>query len=140
MGRKKGYIVVILLVSLGLCSNGVLGEETIDPAFSSSIHTSSSVSNVENAAIESSLRSSLIGEDGSVPGVVKYTFSMSAANKSAPGGAVGSARTEFVVTSLEGRNSETNASSERVWRDRTEVTGTIVNLLKNFDYTSGIRI
>lgn len=139
MVRRKGCVIIVLLVSFGLFSTISPGEETY-PAYSSSVHTSSSVSNIENAAIESSLRSSLVGDDGSIPGAVHYTFSISAANKSASGGAIGSARTEFVVSSLEGRDTNLNASSERIWRDQTAVTGTIMNLLKNFDYTSGIRI
>lgn len=139
MTRLSRGLVWILLISLGSVCSWSLAEEAVSPAFDTSVHASSSITNMQSAALESSLRTSLIGADGSFP-EVKYTFSLSSVNKSAPGGAIGSARTEFVVTSLEGRNTYLNTSSERIWRDRTEVTGTITNFLKNFDYTSGIRI
>lgn len=110
------------------------------PAFDSTVSASSSVSNMQEVAYESKLRSSLVGEDGSVPGEVHYSVSISGINGSASGGAIGTARTNFVVSSLEGRDTLLNTSSERVWRDSTEVSGTIHNFRKNFDYLSGIRI
>ena len=109
------------------------------PAFDNTVSVSSSVSNMQSVAYESKLRSSLVGQAGS-PGEVHYSVSISGVNGSAEGGAVGTARTRFVVASLEGRDTLLNASSEREWRDSTEVTGTIVNFRKTFDYGSGIRL
>lgn len=94
---------------------------------------------MDNLALESSLKSGLISADGSAPGEIHYTFSVSSANKSEPG-AMGLVNTRFAVSSLEGRDTMANASSKREWRDNTEVVGTIVNFLKQFDYASGIRV
>ena len=110
------------------------------PAFDNSVSIHSSVSNMQNLALESKLRSTVVGEDGSVPGEVHYMFSVSGANKSEPGGAQGIVKTDFVVSSLEGWDIQPNVSSQSTWRDSTEVAGTIVNFLKNFDYESGIRV
>jgi len=138
--RYTAWIIIALLVSTTCLSlYGVAGDTTI-PVFGDTVRASSSVSNMRDVAIESSLRSALVGADGSVPGEVHYSFSVSALNKSEQSSASGIVRTEFFVSSLEGRGADGNISSERIWRDETEVSGTIVNFWKNFDYASGIRI
>ena len=131
-------IGLLMLIS-GIFIPGVVGETTI-PGFENSVSASSSVSNMHQVALSSSLRSSLIGADESVPGEVHYSVSISGINGSAYGGAVGTAKTEFIVSSLEGRDTLLNGSAERVWRDSTEIYGTIVNFRKNFDYASGIQV
>jgi hypothetical protein len=138
---RRDYYQFWLALSFLICIfiSGVSGEIMV-PAFDNSVSIHSSVSNMQNLALESSLRSALVGADESVPGVVHYTFSASGANKSEGGGAVGNLKTSFFVSSLEGRDKELNESSIREWRDSTEVTGTIVNFLKNFDYASGIQV
>jgi hypothetical protein len=113
--------------------------ETVSPAFDNSVKTYSSVSNMRDVALESSLKSAFIRADGSGPGEVHYSFSISAVNKSAEG-AVGIARTEFAISTWEGRDLDTNVSSTREWKDKTQVSGTIVNFRKNFDYASGLYI
>ena len=118
---------------------GIVGEMTI-PGFDNSVSASSSVSNMHQVALSSKLRSSLTGADESIPGEVHYSVSISGINGSAYGGAVGTAKTEFIVSTLEGRDTLLNESSERVWRDSTEISGTIVNFRKNFDYASGIQV
>lgn len=130
-----GPVILIMCIFI----TGVAGDTNI-PVFDNSVSTSSSVANMQEVALESSLRSSLVSEDGSIPAEVHYSFSISGMNGSAYGGAVGSVKTEFIASSLEGRDSLLNASSERVWRDTAEVSGTIVNFRKNFDYASGIRV
>lgn len=138
--RQDNYPFWLALSSLICISiSGVFAETTI-PAFGDSVNLHSSVSNMQNLALESSLRSSMVGADGSVPAEVHYSFSVSGANKSEPGGAIGIVKTNFVVSSLEGWDTHPNVSSKRVWRDSTEVTGTIVNFLKHFDYASGIQV
>ena len=129
------------LLSSLLCLSivGVTGDTTI-PAFDDSVSIHSTVANMQNLALESKLQTALVGADGSVPGETHYSFSVSGANKSGYGGAIGIVKSDFVVSSLEGWDTSPNASSKRVWRDNTEVVGTIVNFLKNFDYASGIRV
>lgn len=136
MQWKYGIFIFMLLAGIGT----VTAVENTSPAFDTTVSASSSVSNVQAMAYESKLSSSLIGKDGSSPAQVHYSVSISGVNGSAYGGAVGSARTDFRVSSLEGRDSLMNASSEREWRDSTEVTGIIVNFRKNFDYLSGLRL
>lgn len=141
MLRIGRYVIWLVLISLiGIDMSCTTGSPATYPAFDTSVIASSSVSNMQNVALESHLRSALIGSDETVPGEVKYSVSISGANRSDDQGAVGTAKTRFVVSSLEGRDSDLNESSERVWRDQTQVTGTIVNLMKNFEYTSGIRL
>ncbi len=132
------YVTIIFMLLAG--TGVVAGAENISPAFDTTISASSSVSNIQAMAYESRLSSSLVGGDGSSPAEVHYSVSISGVNGSAYGGAVGSARTNFRVSSLEGRDTQLNASSEREWRDSTEVTGIIVNFRKNFDYLSGLRL
>ena len=110
------------------------------PAFESVVRASSSVSNMQEVALESSLRSSLVSADGSGPGEVHYMVSISGINGSAAGGAVGSAKTALAVSILEGRDTLLNHSAAHEWKDTTEVHGTIANLRKTFDYSSGIRL
>lgn len=137
--RRNVWPIWMAIILVGIFTTGGAGSSTV-PAFDNSVSISSSVVNMQTGALESSLRSSLVGVDGSAPGVVHYSFSISGVNGSAYGGAVGTAKTEFVISSLEGRDTLLNISSERTWKDSTEVTGTIVNFRKNFDYTSGIRL
>ncbi|MFH0966668.1 MAG: hypothetical protein V1862_03160 [Methanobacteriota archaeon] len=138
--RYDNYLLWLALSSL-ICifTSGAIADTTI-PAYDDSVSVSSSVSNMQNLALESSLHSALVGADGLVPAEVHYSFSVSAANKSESAGAIGIVKTNFVGSSLEGRDTELNASSKHEWKDSTEVTGTIVNFLKNFDYGSGIRV
>lgn len=142
---KKIQIVSFVLCTLILITiTGVWGEsmiagETIIPASGDSVRASSSVANMQNVALESSVKASMVGEGGA-PAALKYSFSLGAANKTSMAGAVGMARTEFSVITYEGRNLLLNESSHMEWKDKTEVTGTIINLRKNFDYASGIRL
>ncbi|HWQ65325.1 MAG TPA: hypothetical protein VN372_00465 [Methanospirillum sp.] len=117
----------------------MIAGETIIPASGDSVRASSSVANMQNVALESSVKASMVGEGGA-PAALKYSFSLGAANKTSMAGAVGMARTEFSVITYEGRNLLLNESSHMEWKDKTEVTGTIINLRKNFDYASGIRL
>ncbi|PKL59813.1 MAG: hypothetical protein CVV33_05915 [Methanomicrobiales archaeon HGW-Methanomicrobiales-4] len=139
MGKDKYPFWLALSSLICISISGVAAEVTI-PAFSDSVGVHSSVSNMQNLALESSLHSALVGSDGSMPAEVHYSFSVSGANKSESGGAIGIVKTNFVVSSLEGWDIHPNVSSKHEWRDSTEVTGTIVNFLKNFDYASGIRV
>ena len=138
--RISTYIIGLVLFSLIGTDMACIGDQITAPAFETSVKASSSVSNMQNVGLESHLRSALVGSDASDPGVVKYSVSITGANRSDSQGAIGIVKTKFVVTSLEGRDTDLNSSSERVWKDRTDVTGTIMNLMKNFEYASGIRI
>jgi len=95
---------------------------------------------MQNVGYESHLGSTVVGSDETVPAAVKYSVSITGANRTDDQGAVGIVKTRFIVSSLEGRDMDLNVSSERVWRDNTEIVGTITNFMKNFDYKSGIRI
>jgi hypothetical protein len=132
------WLALSSLLCMLFCHSIVTADKMIDSAFDSSVQASYSVANMENLSYASSVRSTLIGADGSVPGEVHYSFSIKGTNSSA--GALGFARSEFLVSSLEGRDTGSNLSSERFWKDVTEVSGTIVNFRKNFDYTSGLRL
>ena len=138
LGRFEFWLILIPLVSFAI--PGAIGSTQVIPPFDTSVTASSSVANMQNVAYETHLGSTVVGADEDVPAAVKYSVSITGANRTDGKGAVGIARTHFVITSLEGRGTELNASSERVWRDTTEVTGTIMNLMKNFDYKSGIRL
>ncbi|MDD1728443.1 MAG: hypothetical protein LUQ50_05165 [Methanospirillum sp.] len=138
LGRFGFWLILIPLVSFSI--PGAIGSTQVIPPFDTSVTASSSVANMQNVAYETHLGSTVVGVDEDVPAAVKYSVSITGANRTDGKGAVGIARTHFAITSLEGRGTELNASSERVWRDTTEVTGTIMNLMKNFDYKSGIRL
>jgi len=125
---------------LSACVSCSLGESVLIPPFDTSVIASSSVANIQNVAYESHLRSTLVGEDENIPAMVKYSVSITGANRTDGQGAEGIAKTRFVVSVLEGRVSDLNSSSEHVWRDNTEVAGIIRNLMKNFEYKSGMRI
>lgn len=134
------WIAFFLLFLVFFLIPVVPADKTTKSAFDSSIQASSSVSNMEKLSYTSSLRSTLIGSDGSVPGEVHYSFSITGLNSTTDPGAIGMARSEFLISSLEGRDLDRNISYERFWKDSTEVSGTIVNFRKNFDYTSGFRL
>jgi hypothetical protein len=132
-------IRLLMIPLLSVCVSCSMGA-VVTPPFDTSVIASSSVANIQNVAYESHLGSTLIGEDENVPAAVKYSVSITGANRTDGQGAEGIARTRFVVSVLEGRDTDLNASSEHVWRDNTEVAGTIRNLMKNFEYKSGMRI
>ncbi|HWQ63696.1 MAG TPA: hypothetical protein VN429_04700 [Methanospirillum sp.] len=132
-------IRLLMIPLLSVCVSCSMGA-VVTPPFDTSVIASSSVANIQNVAYESHLGSTLIGEDENVPAAVKYSVSITGANRTDGQGAEGIARTRFVVSVLEGRDTDLNTSSEHVWRDNTEVAGTIRNLMKNFEYKSGMRI
>jgi hypothetical protein len=134
------FIPCVLLILLFTDCTCVSGNTIPAPAFDTSVIASSSIENMQNVGYESHLGSTVIGSDETVPAAVKYSVSITGANRTDGQGAVGIVKTRFVVSSLEGRDMDMNVSSERVWRDNTEIVGTITNFRKNFDYKSGIRI
>ncbi len=133
-------IWLLMIPFLSACVSCSQGVSVTTPPFDTSVIASSSVSNIQNVAYESHLGSTVLGEDENVPADVKYSVSITGVNRTDGMGAEGIAKTRFVVSVLDGRDTELNVSSEHVWRDETEVVGTIRNLMKNFEYKSGIRI
>lgn len=136
----KRLIPCVLLILLFTGCTCVSGTTIPVPAFDTSVIASSSIENMQNVGYESHLGSTVVGSDETVPAAVKYSVSITGANRTDDQGAVGIVKTRFIVSSLEGRDMDLNVSSERVWRDNTEIVGTITNFMKNFDYKSGIRI
>ena len=110
-------LMIPLLSACVSCSQGL---SVITPPFDTSVIASSSVANMQNVAYESHLGSTVVGEDETVPADVKYSVSITGANRTDGQGAEGIAKTKFVVSVLEGRGTELNVSSEHVWRDETD--------------------
>lgn len=131
---------VLLLILFTIPLSGVLADETlVIPGYDNAVKASSSVANMEDVTVESSLKTRFIAEDAGVPESVRYTFSLKGLNGS-QSGARGMARTEFVIRGLEARNDSLNVSGDFSFHDSTGVVGNISELLKVFSFDSGIRV
>lgn len=116
----------------------VLGEScSVYPAFEDHVHGSVSLVNMQSFALESRLQARAVGEDG-VPAGINYMISISPVNGT--DAAVGTVMTDIRGSVLESRGTNLNTSATNEWRDKSMVSGSIVNFMKTFTYTSGIEI
>ena len=109
----------------------------LSPAFDDHVSGSTSLVNMQSFAMESKLKIRAVGGDG-VPAGVEYMVSIAPINGT--DAAIGTVITDFRGSILEGRGPSENESARNEWRDHTMVSGAIVNFMKSFTYTSGIKL
>lgn len=136
MTKIRVFIITILFLSItpSLISADIW---SVSPAFDDHVSGSTSFVNMESFAMESKLKIRAVGEDG-VPAGVEYMVSVTPINGSEA--AIGTVRTDFRGSVLEARGTSENASARNEWRDHAMVSGAIVNFMKSFTYTSGIKL
>jgi len=110
---------------------------SLSPAFDDHVSGSTSLVNMQSFAMESKLKIRAVGGDG-VPAGVEYMVSIAPINGT--DAAIGTVITDFRGSILEGRGTNVNASATNEWRDHAMVSGAIVNFMKSFIYTSGIKL
>ena len=129
-------------------SDGVIscvfgGSSSMIPAFCNTVTVRSTLINVNSAQISTSVKSRMASASGRTPAGLSYHIDLTPNPVSGLGSAVGSARTEFTITSLEaGGNSPdiwNRTSAENSVSDKSHVTGGIIHFSKAFDYGSGIQ-
>ena len=110
---------------------------SVSPAFDEHVSGSTSLVNMQSFAMESKLKIRAVGGDG-VPAGVEYMVSIAPINGT--DAAIGTVRTDFRGSIIEARGTSENASARNEWRDHAMVSGAIVNFMKTFTYTSGIKV
>jgi hypothetical protein len=110
---------------------------SVSPAFDDHVSGSTSLVNMQSFAMESKLKIRAVGDDAG-PAGVEYMVSISPIIGS--DAAIGTVRTDFRGSILEARGIHHNESARNEWRDSSMVSGAIVNFMKSFTYTSGIKL
>lgn len=110
---------------------------SVSPAFDDHVSGATSLVNMQSFAMESKLKIRAVGGDG-VPAGVEYMVSIAPINGT--DAAIGTVRTDFRGSILEARGTGENESARNEWRDHAMVSGAIVNFMKSFAYTSGIKV
>ncbi len=133
-------IRVFILATLFLFTTPVLitaDSFSVAPAFEDHVSGSTNLINMQSFAMESRLKIRAVGGEGT-PAGVEYMVSISPINGT--DAAIGTVMTDFQGSSLEGRGKMEHVSAQNEWRDRSKVSGAIVNFMKSFTYTSGITL
>ena len=130
--------VGIILISLTVLTPVMIAADfwSVTHANHDQVSGSASLINMESFAMSSRLSIRSVGEDG-IPVGLSYTVSVTPVNGSEA--AIGTVKTSFRGTIMEGRG-DCNEASKNEWRDTTMVSGSIINFMKTFIYTSGINI
>jgi len=130
--------VGIIIISLAVLTPVMITADSwsVAPAYHDQVSGSTSLINMESFAMSSRLSIRSVGEDG-IPAGVSYTVSVTPVNGSEA--AIGTVKTSFRGSIMEGRGDGIEAARNE-WRDTAMVSGSIVNFMKTFTYTSGITI
>lgn len=119
------------------------GSSSMIPAFCNTVTVRSTLINVNSAQISTSAQARMASDSGSIPAGLSYHIDLTPNSVSGLGSAVGSARTEFTITSLEARGNSPDiwnqTSSDNSVSDKSHVTGGIIHFSKAFNYGSGIQ-
>ncbi|NLL10618.1 MAG: hypothetical protein GX268_07000 [Methanomicrobiales archaeon] len=107
------------------------------PAFDDHVSGKTSLLNMKSLAMESKLKIRATSGDGA-PAGIEYMVSIAPVNGT--DAAIGTVMTDFRGFILEGTGTAENESARNEWRDHSMVSGAIVNFMKSFTYTSGIKL
>ncbi|MDD1724393.1 MAG: hypothetical protein LUQ07_04620 [Methanospirillum sp.] len=136
--KQVRIILIILIFFILIIHVQVMGESwSVYPAFEDHVHGSVSLVNMQSFALDSKLKARVVGEDG-VPAGIDYMISVTPINGTDR--AVGTVMTDFAGSVLEARGTNQDPSATNEWRDKSMVSGSIVNFMKTFTYTSGIQL
>ena len=131
-------VLIIIILFVLLTPVIITGDSwDVSPAHEDHVSGFTSLTNMESFAMESRLNIRAVGGDG-VPAGVSYMVSITPINGS--DATIGTVRTDFRGSILEARGISENASATNEWRDKSMVSGAIVNFMKSFTYTSGISV
>ncbi|MDD3574574.1 hypothetical protein [Methanospirillum sp.] len=136
MTRICVFIIAILFIFI--TSVFVTADSwVLSPAFDDQVSGKTSLINMQSLTMESKLKIRAISGDGA-PAGVEYMVSIAPVNGT--DAAIGTVMTDFKGFILEGSGTAENESARNEWRDRSMVSGAIVNFMKSFTYTSGIKL
>lgn len=136
MTRICVFIIAILFIFI--TSVFVTADSwVLSPAFDDQVSGKTSLINMQSLTMESKLKIRATSGDGA-PAGVEYMVSIAPVNGT--DAAIGAVMTDFKGFILEGSGTAENESARNEWRDRSMVSGAIVNFMKSFTYTSGIKL
>ncbi|HWQ67453.1 MAG TPA: hypothetical protein VN372_11365 [Methanospirillum sp.] len=112
------------------------------PAFCNTVTAKSTLVNINSAQISTGASARMASDSGSVPAGLSYHIDLTPNPVSGLAYAMGTARTEFTLSSMEARDGGVDTwnktAATNTYKDSSEVSGSIIHFSKAFDYGSGL--
>lgn len=113
-------------------------EDSWLPAFCTVVQSRASLINVQSAQISESGGVRMVGKE-MIPAELSYRMAVTPDAHSGIS-AQGTYKTGFSGSIMEARDDSVRVAATNQWKDASEVSGSITNFQKKFEYTSGFRI